>query len=307
MNPALAKNEKIGSLSKSGVKSLPAWFRQDIPDATTFKMAHLVSEFGLHTVCQETKCPNITHCFKNNKVTFMILGFTCSRNCNFCGVDKTGALSLNIDKKEPYRIAQVVKILGLSYAVITSVTRDDLPDGGAAQFAKTIELIHTVNEDIKVEVLIPDFQGKLSSLECVLNAGPTVVAHNLETVTRLYPALRPKASYQLSLNILSKIKELSSHIYTKSSIMLGFGETREEVITAMEDLREQGCDILTLGQYLAPSVKHYPVEEFISIEQFQEYHQIGISMGFKVVLSGPKVRSSYQAQETYQEFSLCTT
>ncbi|MCX5703827.1 MAG: lipoyl synthase [Candidatus Omnitrophica bacterium] len=284
---------------------LPAWFRQDIPDESTFKIARLFSEFRLHTVCQKARCPNTSRCFKDKKFTFMILGPTCSRNCGFCGVDKSKAASFSVDNDEPDRIARVAQILGLSYAVITSVTRDDLPDGGASRFAETIESIHALDKDIEIEVLIPDFQGKISSLERVLKAGPAVVAHNIETVRRLYPELRPWAGYQLSLNILSKIKELSSHIYTKSSIILGLGEAKEEVIATMEDLREHSCDILTLGQYLAPSVKHYPVKEFISIEQFQEYQDRGISMGFKAVLSGPKVRSSYQAQEIYKECFDC--
>jgi lipoic acid synthetase len=288
------------------MRRLPAWFRQDIPDETTLKIIHLFSEFGLNSVCQEARCPNITECFKNKEVTFMILGASCTRNCRFCAVDKSEGAVRPIDKDEPYRIAEVVKILGLSYVVITSVSRDDLPDGGAGQFVKTLELIHGLNKDIKIELLIPDFQGKISSVECILAAGPDVLAHNIETVRRLYAELRPKADYQLSLNILSKIKEINPRINTKSSIILGLGESREEVIGTMEDLKKHCCDILTLGQYLAPSVNHYPVKEFISIEQFQEYQDTGIRMGFKVVFSGPKVRSSYQAQELQKELSLCT-
>lgn len=196
--------------------------------------------------------------------------------------------------------------MGLDYVIITSVSRDDLLDGGATQFAKTIESIHALNKDIQIEALIPDFQAKLLSLECLLNAGPFVVAHNIETVRRLYPELRPQASYQLSLDVLSKIKELNPRINTKSSIMLGLGESAEEVLATMEELRSHGCDILTLGQYLAPSPGHYPVKEFVSIEQFQAYQKTGLAMGFKAVLSGPKVRSSYQAEELAKELSLCT-
>ena len=281
---------------------LPAWFRQDIPDEATFKMLKLLSEFGLNTVCRQAKCPNIAYCFKNKEATFMILGDSCSRNCSFCAVAKSAGKSLTIDTDEAYRISEAVKILGLSYVVITSVTRDDLADGGASQFAKTVELIHGLSKDIKVEVLIPDFQGKVSSLETVLNAGPFVVGHNIETISRLYPELRPEADYRLSLGILSKIKELSYNVNTKSSIMLGLGEAEDEVIETIQDLKDSGCDILTLGQYLAPSLKHYPVKEFISIEQFQRYSGIASSMGFKAVLSGPCVRSSYRAQELCKEF-----
>lgn len=283
------------------MNTLPAWFRQEIPDAPTLERAKLLSQANIHTVCQEAKCPNLSYCFRNLKFTFMILGDTCTRNCRFCGVKKTeNKKFLDIDLDEPARLAKVIKKLGIDYAVITSVARDDLSDGGAKIFAKTIELIHQLNCKIKVEVLIPDFQGKISSLKCVLDAKPQIVAHNIETVRRLYKDLRPKAHYQLSLGVLSRIKELDSSIMTKSSIMLGLGETEEEVMDTLEDLRNSGCDILTLGQYLAPSTKAYPVKEFIPIKQFQKYQDIGLGLGFKKVLSGPRVRSSYQAEE------LCT-
>ena len=300
------------------INRLPPWFRQDISDDKTLSLINLFSQFRIHSVCQKARCPNITYCFKNKRFTFLLLGDTCTRNCSFCNIkksEKSGTFLHPIEgrsftqseecphclDKEPYKISQVVKILGLKYVVITSVTRDDLSDGGAAQFAKTINLIHKVNEDIKVEVLIPDFQGKISSLKCILIAKPFIVAHNIETVERLYAELRPAANYQLSLGILSKIKELNPQIITKSSIMLGMGETKEEVICTMEDLRKHNCDILTLGQYLAPSVNHYPVKEFINIEQFQEYKDIGLRVGFKSILSGPLVRSSYQAEKVSEE------
>jgi len=265
----------------------------------------LLSGLNINTVCNEAKCPNISHCFKNSKLTFMILGDTCTRSCRFCGVKKKSGTQepfLEIDLDEPKRIAAAIKEFGINYAVITSVTRDDLEDGGAGQFAEVIELIQEAVPGIKVEALIPDFRGEPSSLRRVLNAGPTVAAHNMETVSRLYAELRPEADYRLSLNLLSKIKELAPGINTKSSLMLGLGETRQEVIATMEDLRYNDCDILTLGQYLAPSVEHYPVKEFISIEQFQDYKRIGDSLGFKAVLSGPLVRSSYRAEEVYKEF-----
>ncbi len=281
---------------------LPSWFRQDIPDNKTLNLMRLFSEFAVHTVCREARCPNITYCFRNKKVTFMILGDTCTRNCKFCNVGtvlKTGQkCPPEVDLYEPHRISELVKLLGLNYVVITSVTRDDLEDGGAAQFARTIELIH----GIKVEVLIPDFCGKILNLECVLGTEPFVVAHNIETVRRLYSNLRPAADYELSLNVLSKIKELKPGIITKSSIMLGLGETEQEVIRTMQDLKNAKCDILTLGQYLAPSVNHYPVKEFISIEQFRKYQDTATAIGFKSVLSGPLVRSSYRAEEASKEF-----
>lgn len=280
---------------------LPTWFRQEIPNETTQELTQLLTKSCVHTVCQEARCPNINHCFKNKRFTFMILGDTCTRNCRFCAVTKSANKNLALDEDEPYRISQLVKRLDLDYVVITSVTRDDLVDGGAAIFAKTIELIHKINEDIKVEVLIPDFRGKIQSIESVLNAGPSVVAHNIETVKRLYPDLRPQADYELSWGILGKIKELNPRILTKSSLMLGLGETEKEVIAAMRDLRSNRCDILTLGQYLVPSPDHYPIKEFISIEQFKEYKDIGMALGFKSVLSGPLVRSSYRAEETYKE------
>ena len=231
----------------------------------------------------------------------MILGNICTRNCRFCGVNKSEISGLGIDKDEPKRIGQVVKLLGLSYVVITSVTRDDLLDGGAKQFAKTIELLHDINSEIKIEVLIPDFSGNAAGLKTVIDAGPCVIGHNIETVRRLYKELKPKANYQLSLDILSRIKKVNPFLMIKSSLILGLGETEEEVIDTMEDLINASCDILTLGQYLAPSSKHYPAKEFIGIEKFQRYRDIGTALGFKSVLSGPLVRSSYKADELYKE------
>lgn len=280
----------------------PSWFRQEIPDTITLERAHLFSESGVHTVCQEAGCPNLNYCFKNLKFTFMILGDVCTRNCRFCNVRKsTDKRGLSLDLDEPLRIAGIVKKLGLNYVVITSVTRDDLEDAGAGIFAKTIERIKAVDKNIKVEALIPDFKGKFLALKCVLDARPSVVAHNLETVRRLCPDLRPMADYELSLNILATIKKIKPELTTKSSLMLGLGETEKEVIQAMEDLRYSQCDILTLGQYLAPSGEHYPVKEFVGIEQFQKYKDIGMALGFKSVFSGPLVRSSYQAEEVYKE------
>ncbi len=272
---------------------LPLWFRQEIPDKITLERAQLLSESNVRTVCQEARCPNLSFCFKHQKFTFIILGDTCTRNCRFCAVGKTENKNLKLDEDEPWRIAKAVKDLGLNYVVITSVTRDDLADGGAKIFSQTIESIRGINSDIKIEVLIPDFKGSILSLKVVLAAQPHLVGHNIETIERLYKDLRPKANYRISLDILKKIKEIQPLFTTKSSIMLGLGETEEEVIKTIQDLLYSGCDILTLGQYLAPSPAHYPVKEFIGIEQFQRYRDIGLGLGFKSVLSGPLVRSSY--------------
>jgi len=276
---------------------LPVWFKQDIPDAAVRGRMQLLSEFKVNTVCCQAKCPNLSSCFKNLKFTFMILGNICTRNCRFCGVAQSEKKTLSLDENEPYRISQIAKILNLKFVVITSVTRDDLSDGGATQFVKTIELIHGIDKNIKIEVLIPDFSGNIASLKAVIDAKPSILAHNMETVKRLYKTLRHKANYQTSLDILNKSKQINPLLITKSSLILGLGESEEEIIYTMEDLRYNQCDILTLGQYLAPSQRHYPVKEFISIEQFQRYRRIGLGLGFKAVLSGPKVRSSYQAEE----------
>ncbi len=299
---------------------LPLWFRQEIPDKITLERTQLLSEFNVRTVCQEARCPNLSFCFKRQKFTFIILGDTCTRNCRFCAVGKTENKNLKLDEDEPWRIAKVVKDLGLNYVVITSVARDDLADGGARIFSQTIELIRRINSDInpvrdtansnnnlvvsngvKTEVLIPDFKGSILSLKVVLDAQPHLVGHNIETVERLYKDLRPKANYRISLGILKKIKEIQPLFTTKSSLMLGLGETEEEVIKTMQDLLYSGCDILTLGQYLAPSPAHYPIKEFIGIEQFQRYRDIGLGLGFKSALAGPLVRSSYRAEEVYKE------
>ena len=281
------------------INRLPLWFRQNIPGNIALSRMHLLSELGVNTVCSEARCPNFGDCFSNLRLTFMILGDICTRNCKFCGVEKSNAKLLDFDLDEPGRIAGVVGKLGLKYVVLTSVSRDDLEDGGTSIFARTIELIHALNKGIKVEVLIPDFKGKIDSIKRVLDAHPQVIAHNIETVKRLYGEIRPKANYELSLGVLREIKRVSPTLVTKSSLMLGLGEREEEVKLTMQDLRGVDCDIITLGQYLAPSQNHYPVQEFISWEKFMHYREMGIELGFKAVLSGPLVRSSYQAEEVY--------
>ncbi|MFH0913024.1 MAG: lipoyl synthase [Candidatus Omnitrophota bacterium] len=287
---------------------LPPWFRQDIPDAQVLERMRLFSRLNVHTVCQEAKCPNSSHCFKNLEFTFVILGDICTRSCRFCAVKKSGILLrlgqelvLPVDLGEPDKISRIVRLFKLNYVVITSVTRDDLADGGAGQFAKTIELIRAIDKNIKIEVLVPDFSSNSQSLKTVIEAKPSIFAHNIETIARLYKTLRPKAGYQASLDILSRSKVISPSLITKSSLMLGLGEKEAEVLETMQDLRRSHCDILMLGQYLAPSPGHYPVKEFISMEQFTEYRKRALALGFKGVSSGPKVRSSYQAEKVYRE------
>jgi len=232
----------------------------------------------------------------------MILGDTCTRSCSFCRVNKKFTGKLGLEKEEPFKVAQKVKDLKLRYVVITSVTRDDLDDGGSGVFAETIGLIRNLNHGVIIEILIPDFRSKLSSLNTVLDSGPNVVGHNLETVKRLYPRVRPQAGYKASLGLLALIKKAKPKIITKSSIMLGMGESRQELVQAMKDLHAAGCDILTLGQYLAPSREHYPVKKYVTPQEFESLKEEARLIGFRSILSGPLVRSSYQAQKLYDQF-----
>ena len=283
---------------------LPAWFRQKPPKPETMvTMKGLLEELSLNTICQSAHCPNIGQCFSRKTATFLILGDVCTRNCTFCAV-KRGVPS-PVDESEPRHLLEAVARLDLSYVVITSVTRDDLADGGASQFVRVINLLHQSRNGIAVEVLIPDFLGSTEALKAVVEAGPEVINHNVETVPRLYPEVRSRADYSRSVVLLSVVKRLSPEIVTKSGLMLGLGETREEVIEVMSDLREAGCDLLTIGQYLQPSPKHHPVVRFVSPEEFSEYEQIGKDMGFADVASAPLVRSSFKAAELYSKV-ICT-
>lgn len=291
-------------MSVSTVK-LPLWFRQEIPDKIVLEKIRLLNQFDINTVCQSAKCPNLNRCFSNSELTFMILGNICTRHCRFCAVDKADSRLLALDSDEPYRIAEAVKILGLEYVVITSVTRDDLKDGGAGTFAQVITHVHSLDTNIKVEVLIPDFAGNMSALRRVLEAGPDIIGHNIETVRRLYADLRPEADYNRSLQLLSRIKNLYPQMPVKSSMMLGLGETETEVAEAISDLKANKCDVLILGQYLAPSDGHYPVKEFIAPEQFVKYKDIAEKIGFKTVLAAPLARSSYKAAKIYEEITDC--
>ncbi|MCX5697639.1 MAG: lipoyl synthase [Candidatus Omnitrophica bacterium] len=294
----------------AAARPLPPWLKQRLPDNSTGTMLSLLREFSLHTVCEEAGCPNIADCFCNKEFTFLILGNTCTRHCLFCKVEKSARTVHSPDggnlKQVGAGMSRFVRSLNLRYVVITSVTRDDLSDGGAAFFTHCVKEIKEYNKGVKIEVLIPDFQGSLSAIKVVSESGACVLGHNIETVPRLYHYLRPQADYARSLEVLKKAKDFKESILTKSSLILGMGEDEAEVIQAMRDLRKHRCDILVLGQYLRPSVRHYPVKEFITPERFQEYRRMALSLGFRSVLSTPKARSSYKAEEIYNEAVRCT-
>jgi len=274
----------------------PEWLRRSAPDPVVLAgMKELMDGLQLHTVCESANCPNSGECFARGVATFMILGDVCTRNCAFCAV-KHGQPALP-DVNEPENIVEAVKKLGLRHVVITSVTRDDLPGGGAYQFAEVVEAIRSYNSQISVEVLIPDFQGSLSALETVVASHPVVINHNVETVPRLYSQVRPQADYERSAQLLKRVKSMAGGLLTKSGLMVGLGERREEVIQVMEDLRGVDCDLLTIGQYLRPSPGHYDVVRFVSPAEFKEYEDAGVAMGFKGVASAPLVRSSFQADK----------
>ena len=277
----------------------PPWLKRPIPSGATYQQIQkLLKRSQLHTVCQEARCPNLGECFSHGTATFLILGDRCTRNCGFCAVAH-GPLGPPAPE-EPASVAEAVKGMGLRHVVITSVTRDDLSDGGARHFAETIRAIQEKTPDTKVEVLIPDFQGSFSALKTVIDARPHVLNHNIETVPRLYPSVRPGAIYERALQLLMRVKDLDPSIPTKSGLMLGLGETPEEVHQTLLDLLHVGCSILTLGQYLQPSREHLPVERFIPPEEFDRWRERALRMGFLEVASGPFVRSSYHAQELFQ-------
>jgi len=279
---------------------LPPWFKKKVPDPRVLaSMRSLFDELSLHTICENALCPNLGDCFSNRTATFLLLGDICTRNCTFCAVKK--GVPCPVDEKEPQHLAEAVEKLGLRHVVITSVTRDDLPDGGAAHFARTIARLQEKDKALTVEVLIPDLGGSLRSLKMVVDAHPDVINHNLETVPRLYPQVRPKADFQRSLRLLGQARELDSHIVTKSGLMVGLGETRDELLQAMEELRKVNCDLLTIGQYLQPSAHHHPVVRYVPPEEFVEYESLGKAMGFCDVASVPLVRSSFNAAQLYEK------
>ncbi len=261
-----------------------------------------IKDLKLHTVCESAHCPNMAECFGEGVATFMILGDVCTRGCKFCNI-KTGNPNRKIDDKEPVLVASAIKGMGLSYVVITSVDRDDLPDGGASHFAGCIESIRATCKKIYIEVLIPDFSGRKDLLDIIINANPDVIAHNIETVERLSPEVRDlRASYKQSLEVLKTVKENGLGIYTKSGIMVGLGEQVDEVIQSMKDLREYKVDFLTIGQYLQPSKTQLPVKEYIVPDQFKYYEAKAKELGFLTVYSGPFVRSSYKAGKFFKGY-----
>ena len=272
----------------------PKWLKVKLPTGESYKKVRaLVSEHKLHTICESGSCPNMGECWGEGTATFMILGNICTRSCGFCNV-QTGRPE-EVDIYEPGRVAQSVKLMTVKHAVITSVDRDDLKDGGSEIWAQTIRAIRQQSPDTTMETLIPDFAGKWENLQTIIDVAPEIVSHNLETVRRLTKQVRIQAKYDRSLEVLFRLKK--GGMRTKSGIMLGLGETPEEVIESMQDLRSVDVDILTLGQYLQPSPKHLPVVEFITPEKFEEYRILGIEMGFRYVESGPLVRSSYHAEK----------
>ena len=276
---------------------LPEWLRFNLPTSDSFGQTRsLLGELKLHTVCESAKCPNHWECWQKGTAAFMSAGDRCTRACGFCAVSTAKPLPLDAD--EPMRVAEATRRMRLRHIVITAVARDDLKDGGAEHFRQTIESVRKLNPETIIEVLVPDFNDSDSSVENVLSANPDIFNHNLETVRRLTPSVRHRATYDRSLGVLCKVKEKRGNsIYTKSGMMLGLGEREEEVVVAMEDLRRAGCDILTLGQYLQPTMKHLPVIEFVSPEQFAAFGNVAREMGFVHVASGPMVRSSYHADE----------
>ena len=276
---------------------LPEWLRLRLPTENTFaKTRNLLDDLRLHTVCESAKCPNHWECWSKGTATFMIAGDRCTRACGFCAVSTAKPFALETD--EPQRVAEATRRMQLKHVVITAVARDDLADGGAEHFRQTIEAVRALNPGIVIEVLVPDFLEKDASLDAVLAAGPEIFNHNLETVRRLTPEVRSRATYDRSLSVLRKVKERSGDkMFTKSGLMLGLGETEAELFTALEDLRGARCDMLTLGQYLQPTLKHLPVVQFVHPDKFAAYQVRAESLGFAHVASGPMVRSSYHADE----------
>ena len=272
----------------------PPWLRVKLPAGETFfALKRLVREHRLHTVCEEAMCPNIGECWNQRSATFMLLGDTCTRSCGFCAV-KTGRPGV-LDVQEPERVAAAVATLGLRYVVITSVNRDDVPDGGSHIFAETIRAIRRLVPACRVEVLIPDFKGNWEALAEVVEARPDVLNHNMESIARLYYLVRPQAKYQRSLELLQQVKVLQATMRTKSGLMVGLGEAPEEIVATMRDLRAVGCDLLTIGQYLRPSAQHLPVVRYYQPAEFAELKRHGEDLGFAHVEAGPLVRSSYHA------------
>lgn len=276
----------------------PPWLRVRVPPSTSGKIMSVINKESLHTVCVEAKCPNQMDCFAKGQATFLLLGPSCTRGCTFCAVTKTPVHPP--DSNEPVRLAKTIARLGLTYCVITMVTRDDLGDGGALHITKTIKAIRNLCPDIEMELLISDLKGNWDALDMILQMEPEVVNHNVETVPRLYPDVRPQADYRRSLDLLARVTSSDRQIISKSGMMLGLGETREEILSTMDDLRKAGCQLLTLGQYLAPSAYHHTVVRYIPPKEFEQYKSEALNRGFLGVASAPLVRSSYRAADMYR-------
>ena len=285
-----------------GQRRLPSWLKVRMPGGPNYlELRERLRGAQLHTVCEEARCPNIGDCWERKTATFMILGDICTRACSYCAV--TTGTPLTLDLGEPVRLAETVERMGLEYAVITSVNRDELADGGAFIFAECIRQIHKRLPNCKVETLIPDFEGNWDALERVMEAGPETLNHNIETVRRVFSRVRPKGDYDQSLELLKRAKQIAPHGVTKSGMMVGLGETRHEIAETMADLRAVECDLLTIGQYLRPSDKHAPLSRWYTPDEFEELRELGESMGFRHVASGPLVRSSYHADEQHKAAS----
>lgn len=284
------------------------WLRRRAPDPGQIShMKTLLDNLELHSICESAQCPNQGECFAQGTVTFLILGELCTRNCRYCAVKKGTPLAP--DPEEPKNMSEAVRQLNLHHVVVTSVTRDDLGDGGASHFAQVVKAIKSTTPSVAVELLVPDFQGSTEALAEVVASSPDVINHNIETIPRLYPQVRPQADYRRSIELLRNVKSLNSRIVTKSGLMLGLGEDRSEVIQALGDLREVDCDIITVGQYLPPSTSHYRLSRYVTPEEFEELEAIGTALGYRGVASGPFVRSSFNAARLFQEAtsSLCNS
>jgi lipoic acid synthetase len=296
-------DDETGARQGESYKMFPAkpeWLRKRLPvGAAVQAMEGNLEQNRLHTICQEACCPNQGECFSKGVATFLIMGNVCTRNCRFCAVDS--GTPLELDANEPLRLAEEVKRLGLRFVVVTSVTRDDLPDGGAEHFARVIEVMRSECPGVGIEVLIPDLQGSRPALKTVVDAAPEVLNHNVETVPRLYASVRPQADYRRSLEVLREAKALNPSLTTKSGLMVGLGETREEVLEVMVDLRSALCDVITIGQYLSPSAGHHPVVEYVHPEIFEKYRRDALRLGFRDAASSPFVRSSYMAEKYYKK------
>ncbi len=283
-------------------RRLPPWMKVRMPGGPEYiRLKNLLRESGLHTVCEEARCPNIGECWDRRSATFMILGDICTRRCHYCAV--TTGRPTGLDMAEPDRVARAVQNMELRYCVITSVNRDDLPDGGSLVFAMCLRRIRKLAPECRVEVLIPDYNGSLPALKTTVEAGPAVLNHNIESSRRIFPKVRPKGDYRRSIDLLARVKDLDPNMPTKSGIIVGMGEAWDEVMETMEDLRAVGCDLLTIGQYLRPSKNHVAIDRFYTPDEFDKLRMLGESMGFKHVASGPLVRSSYHADDQHDAAS----